>query len=135
MKRAWIWMLVLVLLLSACTPLPPSNTLRKNKDGYTDITVEELATMLKNKDFVLVNVHVPYAGEIPQTELFIPFDDIKALQAQLPDKGAKIVLYCRSGGMSTSSAEKLAKLRYTNLYEVDGGMRAWSAAGHEPLRR
>jgi rhodanese-related sulfurtransferase len=107
----------------------------RDDQGYTDITVEQLATMLEEKDFTLVNVHVPYEGEIPQTDLFVPFDEIAEYTDELPGKEDTIVLYCRSGSMSTTAAETLVSLGYTDLMEVDGGMRAWEAAGYELLYR
>jgi rhodanese-related sulfurtransferase len=53
---------------------------------------------------------------------------------ELPDRDAAIVIYCRSGGMSTSAAQELASLGYTSIMEVDGGFNAWKAAGYELLQ-
>jgi rhodanese-related sulfurtransferase len=137
MSRQWKSVLAvlalsaLLALVAACSQTQPS----KNEKGYTDITVDQLAPMLEDKDFALVNVHVPYEGDLPQTDLSIPFDEIGQNLEALPAKDAPIVLYCRSGSMSTTAAEELVALGYTNVMEVDGGMRAWTAAGHELVFR
>lgn len=104
--------------------------------GYTDISPDELATMLEEKDFVLVNTHVPYEGEIEQTDLFIPYDQAAAQVDLLPqDKSAKIVVYCRSDRMSRIAADAWAAAGYTDLYNLDGGFVAWEEAGYELLQR
>ncbi len=98
---------------------------------YTDITSEKLYEILKNKDFYLVNVHIPYEGEIQKTDSFIPYDEIDKNLDKLPkDKKSKIVLYCKSGRMSTIAAQKLSKLGYANVYNHLLGMHDWQSKGY-----
>ena len=129
-------LLLTVLLVVACAKTTPTSEPSveqpvKNADGYVDITAEQLTEMVEDKDFMLVNVHIPFEGDLPQTDLSIPFDEIAQHVDELPGKDAPIVLYCRSGSMSTMAAKELAALGYTNVMELDGGFRSWSAAGYE----
>lgn len=138
---------LLALIITACgTQTPPTETTAtippapassvanfpKNADGYADISVGQLNEMLTNKNFTLINTHIPYAGDIPQTDLSLPYDQVETSPNQLPtDKDAPLVVYCRSGNMSTQAAQTLVNMGYTNVLEVDGGMNAWQNAGYE----
>ena len=99
---------------------------------WTNITPDKLAAMLGAKDFTLLNVKTPYIGEIAGTDLYIPYDQVPARAAELPkDKGAKVVVYCRSGNESAIAAQTLVDLGYTNIDNLDGGMNAWTATGRQ----
>src|SRR3990172_8838339 len=136
-------LLTLLVMVPAACGKPASSTptvastglpvLSKNAAGFMDLSVEQLAQSMKNKNFALVNVHVPDPENLPNTDLSIPFDQITGHLDKLPGKDAPIVLYCRSGGMSTQAAAALAAAGYTKLYELDGGVNAWKAAGHTLL--
>ena len=94
------------------------------------LTAAQLATMLTKKDFFLVNVHVPYEGEIANTDAFIDYDTIADDRDKLPkDKNSSIVLYCRSGGMSDIASKALVHLGYSQVSHLVGGMNGWKDAG------
>lgn len=97
---------------------------------YTDVSATALARMLAKKNFLLVNVHIPLEGGIAGTDLAFPFDQVEANLTRLPtDKSARVVLYCRSGSMSSIAARALVKLGFTDVWNLDGGLIAWQEAG------
>ncbi len=102
--------------------------------GYGELTPAEFRQALTAKAFTLINVHVPYEGEVAGTDLAIPYDRIGEATARLPsDRAAAIVLYCRTGRMSAEAATTLVRLGYRNVRHLTGGMDAWQAAGY-PLQ-
>lgn len=107
-----------------------------DKKGYENIYIDQFLKMMNHKDFFLINVHVPYYGEIAQTDLVVPFNEIEQHIADLPkDKDAKIVVYCMMGPMGDVAAEKLAEMGYTRVSNFQGGMMAWTQAGRHLQRR
>ena len=137
MKRFIILSLLVATVLAACQSRPSEaigQTVTVDGGSYTRVRPDELKGMLKNKDFVFINVHIPFEGNIAGTDLAIPYNEITAPAnlAQLPaDKNAKIMLYCSSGRMSAIAAEALVKLGYTSIWDLAGGMVEWEQAGYE----
>lgn len=80
------FVLMIGIVLSACqsasTPTISTMTAKIGKEvkvdggSYTNVTVLELQDLLNKKDFTLVNVHIPFEGNLPKTDLSIPYDTI-----------------------------------------------------------
>ena len=128
-----LFVLLAVLVLVGCQSKPVTGeTVSATGGSYQNVNSTELRTMLESKDFMLVNVHIPFAGNIPGTDVTIPYNEIEQNLDQLPtDKAAKIVLYCSSGRMSEIAAEELVSMGYTNIWNLKGGMVDWKQAGFE----
>ena len=94
-----------------------------------EVTVSELKEMQDNgEDFQLIDVREPYEADIASIggEL-IP-------QGQIPDnvdkisRDKKVVIHCRSGARSGRIVQYLEQQhRFDNLYNLKGGILAWSA--------
>ncbi len=83
--------LIVVVLLPSCTYLPnltPDTILSGSAEsagkGYEMVSVEELESVISEEEITLINVHIPLEGNIPETDLTIPFNDIENYQDQLP---------------------------------------------------
>ena len=98
------------------------------------ISARELKKELVKKDFVFINVHTPYEGEIEKTDSFIQFDEMMASKQMLPqDKNTPIILYCKTGRMSAEALKTLKAIGYINVRHLDGGMDAWKRVGGNVL--
>ncbi len=114
----------------------PTATDRAAGDQATPTLVhldpEQFAGRMADAGAAVINVHIPYEGELEGTDAFIPFDRIVG-DTELPaDKGSEVLLYCMSGRMSEIAAAALLKAGYSNVSHLEGGMRAWESAG-KPL--
>jgi rhodanese-related sulfurtransferase len=98
-------------------------------EAFARLDPAAFADKMKDKNAVLINVHIPYEGELDGTGIFIPYDKILD-DSRLPkDKNQEILLYCRTGHMSEQAGNALHNAGYTNLTHLEGGMRAWEASG------
>ena len=131
-RLAFVIILFAIGLLGHLTPKGWS----MDKKGYENISVDRFVKMMSDKDFVLINVHIPYQGEIAETDLLIPFNAIDQHKNELPkDKDARIVVYCMTGPMGDIAAKRLVRMGYTRVIHFQGGMRAWKKAGRPLLFR
>jgi rhodanese-related sulfurtransferase len=51
------------------------------------------------------------------------------IEAKVPDKNTRLVLYCGGGFRSALAADNLQKMGYTDAISLDGGWKAWQQAG------
>lgn len=122
MKKILPVLLILLLLLSSCSP-------SDDNLGYKQISMEEAKIIMdEEKGYIILDVRTPdeFADKHIPNAINIPNETIGTEEiAGLPDKDQKILVYCRSGNRSKQAAEKLVQLGYTNVVEI-GGINDWT---------
>ena len=99
--------------------------------GYTNITNEELKTMLANPDdYQFVDVRTIseyYDSHVPGFNILIDYyileDDYSGLDVL--DKDKPVVLMCRTGNRSVLTAEIMAREGFTEIYNLTDGITGW----------
>ena len=114
MKKKLISLIVCVLLLTAC-----------GGNSYKTITENEATALIEN-DAVIIDVRngSEFASGYIDGAINIPVDNISSIDYP---KDTVIIVYCASGMRSAKAAETLIDLRYTNVYNLDGGLINWGA--------
>ncbi|HLU87390.1 MAG TPA: rhodanese-like domain-containing protein [Taishania sp.] len=92
------------------------------------INVQELKSMFENQEeFILIDVREQH--EFEQANLggnLIPTSEFANRYTEIPKEG-KVVVHCRSGMRSANVIQWLEQnLGHTNLYNLEGGIMAWS---------
>ena len=123
---------LLIILFFGC--VVAQTTIQTEHGSYNIISSLELHQMLntQTENFLLINTHINYEGEIPTTDVFIPFNEIAKYFPVLPkDKGSNIVIYDMGDNTSEAAAESLVRLGYKDVKQLQGGIAAWQSAGFE----
>jgi phage shock protein E len=121
--------LVVLLFASACGGMPEAPERPRSGAPSRLLSPAQFETAISRPNTEVINVHVPYEGEIPGTDSFIPYDQIVRRRGVLPPRSVRLAIYCRSGPMSATAARTLSKLGYRDISELGGGMRTWEASG------
>ena len=95
---------------------------------YKQISQEEAKEMMRKDDgHVIVDVRRQdeYDSGHISGAILIPNESIGTAQPdQLKDLNQVILVYCRTGNRSKQTAQRLADMGYTNVYEF-GGINTW----------
>ena len=99
---------------------------RFEKQELQTITPQEYDTIASKDAVFVIDVHIPEQEHLQGTDAFIPYNELEANADKLPqDKNTPIVVYCRSGSMSSAAAETLTQMGYTNIMDLVGGTDAY----------
>jgi NADPH-dependent 2,4-dienoyl-CoA reductase/sulfur reductase-like enzyme/peroxiredoxin family protein/rhodanese-related sulfurtransferase/TusA-related sulfurtransferase len=104
------------------------------KEGqFRQIPLSQLDT--EKKDAILIDARTPleYSLEHFEGAVNIPFSTLRQNLDKLPkDKAAKIIVYCNVGLTAYQWIRVAVNLGYTNLYNVEGGMRLYKTIHQTP---
>lgn len=106
-----------------------------SNESYTNLSVQEVKSRMDSggDEFVLIDVRTPQEytgrlGHLGNAPLY-PIQNIDTRYKELKqysEQGKELILYCRSGNRSRRAAEFLEKHGFDNVYNMEGGMRAWN---------
>jgi thioredoxin 1 len=102
------------------------------KSINNSVTVDEFAKKLSERDVQLIDVRTP--EEFSQEHLKgalnynINSGEFEKELSKL-DKTKPVMVYCLSGGRSASAAKLMAETGYIEVYNMEGGIMKWNAAG------
>lgn len=137
-KTHWLILVALALLtlvVASCSPAAPAANPAADApaaDLPTRVTAQQAADYLAaNEDAVLLDVREPVewaeVGRAPESVLI----SLGSLQSSLSelDKDVPVIVICNSGNRSQQGAQILRSAGFSQVSDVEGGIRAWAAAG------
>ena len=103
-----------------------------------NLTVDQVTTELAQGTATLIDIRepaeqqngtIPGAIHAPRGMLEFYADSTSPYHRPEFDVNRRIILHCASGGRSALAADTLQLMGYTNVAHLDGGIKAWVAAG------
>ncbi|MDD3203000.1 MAG: rhodanese-like domain-containing protein [Pygmaiobacter massiliensis] len=113
---------------SSSSASPPASSSAVEKAEYRTLTAQEAKARMDSGDSIVVldvRTEAEFEEKHIEGAVLIPNETIiSEPPAELPDKDAEILIYCRSGNRSRQAAEKLIGMGYSNVYDF-GGINSW----------
>jgi len=104
--------------------------------SINQVNSDELLDFIDINNAVLVDVRTNdeyNSGYIENSINIDYFSDDFSENVEKLDKNTTIVLYCRSGKRSSKSANKLSKLGFKEIYNLQGGILDWIEIGNSVI--
>lgn len=106
--------------------------------SYTDISVHEAYAMINDSTLYpnLIVIDVRDQSEYTVNHIcdaiLIPLSEIESRITELePYNDTEIIVYCLSGGRSSSASQILVNNGFTKIYNMRGGISEWISADYE----
>lgn len=118
--------LTLTLALSACGASAGSSG-GEQETPYQTITAAQAKKMMDKGGVTVVDVRTgkEYEAKHVKDAVNIPVETLTGSRPEaLPDTGATLLVYCRSGARSARASKALAEMGYENVYNF-GGIIDW----------
>lgn len=94
---------------------------------------EEFKRLADSGKVTLLDVRTPTEtrkGQIPGSSTIDMLDPAFATRVARVRKDQPLLVYCASGGRSAKAAETARSMGFTKVYDLAGGLRAWSMKGY-----
>ena len=104
-----------------------------NNESINHMNSDELIDFIELNDAILVDVRTEdeyNSGYIENSLNIDYFSNDFSVNADKLDKNTPIILYCRSGNRSSMSANKISKLGFKEIYNLEGGILEWIEEGN-----
>ena len=125
MKLYSIYFAILSFVMVSCNGQTPKSIQKTDAVSFSKKIQET-----ENPQILDVRTPEEFASEhIDKAENVNWLSDSFAVKVAKLDKSKPVFVYCKSGGRSQKAAAKLAELGFTTIYELEGGILKWDAAG------
>ncbi|MFO1499674.1 MAG: rhodanese-like domain-containing protein [Verrucomicrobiota bacterium] len=115
-------------------PTPAHGGLNAPTKTFKNVGVAEFEKLRAGKTNVVLDVRTPAeyaAGHIPgAVNIDVTAPDFDKKVGAL-DASKTYLVHCKAGTRSARACEKLEKLNFGKLYNLEGGVTAWEKAGHK----